>query len=110
MPSPGSGTGCSACKPPPWIRRRLRLRAVPRRRVFEQLMTVPYYLTPLLGALAWSMLGSPESGFVNQLFRALGGQDHLIDINTSWGIAWVMALFEGSVAFVMIAAVMKSMD
>jgi iron(III) transport system permease protein len=71
---------------------------------------VPYYLTPLLGALAWSMLGSPESGFINQVWRALGGSDHLIDINTPYGIAWVMALFEGSVAFVMIAAVMKSMD
>jgi iron(III) transport system permease protein len=33
-----------------------------------------------------------------------------VDINTPWGIAWVMALFEGSVAFVMIGAVMKSMD
>ena len=83
---------------------------VPGRRAFEQLMAVPYYLTPLLGALAWSMLGSPESGFVNQVWRALGGSDHLIDINTPYGIAWVMALFEGSVAFVMIAAVMKSMD
>ena len=83
---------------------------VPGRRVFEQLMVVPYYLTPLLGALAWSMLGSPESGFINQVWRALGGSDHLIDINTPYGIAWVMALFEGSVAFVMIAAVMKSMD
>ena len=47
---------------------------VPGRKVFEQLMTVPYYLTPLLGALAWSMLGSPESGFINQVWRALGGQ------------------------------------
>ena len=83
---------------------------VPGRRMFEQLMAVPYYLTPLLGALAWSMLGSPESGFINQVWRALGGSDHLIDINTPYGIAWVMALFEGSVAFVMIAAVMKSMD
>jgi len=83
---------------------------VPGRRVFEQLMAVPYYLTPLLGALAWSMLGSPESGFINQYWRALGGNGHLIDINTPYGIAWVMALFEGSVAFVMIGAVMKSMD
>jgi iron(III) transport system permease protein len=83
---------------------------VPGRRVFEQLMAVPYYLTPLLGALAWSMLGQPESGFINQVWRALGGSDHLININTPYGIAWVMALFEGSVAFVMIAAVMKSMD
>ena len=83
---------------------------VPGRRLFEQLMAVPYYLTPLLGALAWSMLGQPESGFINGIWRALGGQGHLIDINTPYGIAWVMALFEGSVAFVMIAALMKSMD
>jgi iron(III) transport system permease protein len=83
---------------------------VPGRHLFEQLMAVPYYLTPLLGALAWSLLGSPESGFINQIWRAFGGNGHLIDINTAYGIAWVMALFEGSVAFVMIAAVMKSMD
>jgi iron(III) transport system permease protein len=83
---------------------------VPGRHLFEQLMAVPYYLTPLLGALAWSLLGSPESGFINQIWRALGGTGYLININTAYGIAWVMALFEGSVAFVMIAAVMKSMD
>src|SRR5947209_6478787 len=83
---------------------------VPGRRLFEQMMVVPYYLTPLLGALAWSLLGTPESGFINQAWRALGGTDYLLDINTPYGIAWVMALFEGSVAFVMIGAVMKSMD
>ena len=50
---------------------------VPGRRIFEQLMAVPYYLTPLLGALAWSMLGTPESGFINQVWRALGGSGHI---------------------------------
>ena len=90
-----------------WILTRTNM---PGRHMFEQLMAVPYYLTPLLGALAWSLLGSPESGFINQIWRAVGGNGHLIDINTAYGIAWVMALFEGSVAFVMIAAVMKSMD
>ena len=83
---------------------------VPGRAAFEQLMAMPYYVTPLMGALAWALIGSPNSGFVNQFWRALGGEGHLIDINTPWGIAWVMALFEGSVAFVMIGAVMKSMD
>ena len=83
---------------------------VPGRRTFEQLMAIPYYVTPLLGAFAWSLLGAPESGFINQVWRALGGEDHLIDMATPLGIAWVMALFEGSVAFVMIGAVMKSMD
>ncbi|MEA2729972.1 MAG: iron(III) transport system permease protein [Acetobacteraceae bacterium] len=83
---------------------------VPYRRTLEQAMAVPYYVTPLLGALAWSLLGAPESGFVNQIWRGLGGHDAIIDIISPLGIAWVMALFEGSVAFVMIGAVMKSMD
>ncbi|HEY4909436.1 MAG TPA: iron ABC transporter permease, partial [Methylomirabilota bacterium] len=83
---------------------------VPGRASFEQLMALPYYVTPLMGALAWALIGSPRSGFVNQIWRALGGDGHVIDVNTPWGIAWVMALFEGSVAFVMIGAVMKSMD
>ena len=84
---------------------------VPARRTLEQLMAVPYYVTPLLGALAWSLLGAPESGFFNQLWRAMvGGDGVLFDITGPIGIAWVMALFEGSVAFVMIGAVMKSMD
>src|SRR5262249_23431765 len=74
------------------------------------LMALPYYVTPLMGALAWSLIGAPSGGFLNQLWRALGGESHLIDVNTPYGIAWVMALFEGSVAFVMIGAVMKSMD
>src|ERR1044071_9234379 len=32
---------------------------VPGRHAFEQLMALPYYVTPLMGALAWSLLGSP---------------------------------------------------
>ena len=83
---------------------------VPFKRTLDQLMTVPYYVTPLLGALAWSFLGAPESGFINQAWRKLGGSEALIDITSPLGIAWVMALFEGSVAYVMISAVMQSMD
>ena len=30
---------------------------VPGRKMFEQLMALPYYVTPLMGALAWSLLG-----------------------------------------------------
>jgi len=83
---------------------------VPFRRTLEQLMAVPYYVTPLLGAFAWSLLGAPQSGFINQFWRALGGHGVLLNMITPFGIAWVMALFEGSVAFFMIGAVMKSMD
>src|ERR1043166_5811061 len=81
---------------------------VPGRHVLEQLMAIPYYVTPLLGAFAWSLLGAPESGFINQAWRALGGEDYLTDIAPPWGIVGVMALFAGWAAFVMIGAVMKS--
>jgi iron(III) transport system permease protein len=83
---------------------------VPFKRTLEQAMAIPYYLTPLLGAFAWSLLGSPESGLVNQAWVGMGFEGPLIDMTSPLGIAWVMALFEGAVAFVMIGAVMKSMD
>ena len=83
---------------------------VPGRSVLERLMELPYYMTPLVGALAWAIIAGPKSGFMNQLWKAIGGSGDLADIYTHFGIAWVMALFEGTVAFVMISAAMKSMD
>jgi iron(III) transport system permease protein len=83
---------------------------VPGRDKLERLMELPYYMTPLVGALAWSVIAGPKSGFVNQVWKAWGGRSDLVDIYGYFGIAWVMALFEGTVAFVMISASMKSMD
>ena len=83
---------------------------VPGREKLERLMELPYYMTPLVGALAWAVIAGPKSGFVNQLWKASGGTGNLVDIYGYFGIAWVMALFEGTVAFVMISASMKSMD
>jgi iron(III) transport system permease protein len=83
---------------------------VPGRAMLERLMELPYYMTPLVGALAWAVIAGPKSGFVNQLWKAAGGGGDLVDIYSHFGIAWVMALFEGTVAFVMISASMKSMD
>jgi iron(III) transport system permease protein len=83
---------------------------IPGRAILERLMELPFYVTPLVGALAWSILAAPQSGFLNQAWAALGGSNRVLDIYTPLGVAWVMALFEGSVAFVMISAAMKSMD
>src|SRR5437016_452346 len=90
-----------------WTLTRTRL---PGRAQLERLMQLPYYLTLLVGALAWAILASPKSGFLNQLWHLVGGSGDLFNIYSAWGIAWVMALFEGTVAFVMIGAAMKAMD
>jgi iron(III) transport system permease protein len=78
--------------------------------VLEQLVFLPFYINPLVGALAWAALGGPNSGLINLLWRTVGGSGPLINIYSPTGIAWVMALFEGSVAIVIISAAMKSMD
>jgi len=83
---------------------------IPGRAILERLMEIPFYVTPLVGALSWSILAAPQSGFLNQAWAYLGGSGSIVDIYTPMGVAWVMALFEGSVAFVMISAAMKSMD
>ncbi|GEP55504.1 ABC transporter permease [Reyranella soli] len=83
---------------------------VPGSGMLERLMELPYYMTPLVGALAWAIIAGPKSGFMNQLWKGIGGSGDIADIYTHFGIAWVMALFEGTVAFVMISASMKSMD
>src|ERR1700756_2927237 len=77
---------------------------------FERLMELPYYMTPLVGAMAWGILAAPKTGLLNQAWHLLAGPADLFNIYSPWGIAWVMALFEGTVAFVMISAAMKSMD
>ena len=83
---------------------------IPGRERLERLMELPYYMTPLIGALAWGVLLGPKTGLINQAWHWFGVSGDFFNIYTPWGIAWVMALFEGTVAFVMISAAMKSMD
>jgi iron(III) transport system permease protein len=90
-----------------WI---LTRTSIPGRGLIERLLELPYYMTPLIGALAWGVLAGPKTGFINQAAHLLGYAGDVVDIYTPYGIAWVMALFEGTVAFVMISATMKSMD
>ena len=44
---------------------------VPGREKLERLMELPYYMTPLVGALAWAVIAGPKSGFINQLWNCL---------------------------------------
>ncbi len=90
-----------------WILTRTNVRG---REFLERLMELPYYMTPLVGALAWAVIAGPKSGFVNQLWHAWGFKGDIVNVYGHFGIAWIMALFEGTVAFVMISASMKSMD
>ncbi len=91
-----------------WI---LNRTTAPGRTVFEMLITLPYPLGPLVGGLAWSILGSPHNGLLNQAFSALTGlPGPVVDVTGVGGIIFVMGIFETPVAVLIIGAAMRRMD
>ena len=69
---------------------------IPGRARLERLMELPYYMTPLIGALAWGVLLGPKTGLANQAWRSFGFASDFFNVYSAPGIAWVMALFEGT--------------
>jgi iron(III) transport system permease protein len=81
---------------------------MPGRRVVELASIVPFISTPLIGALAWILLASPQTGLINQVWRLLGGGAFL-DIYSIWGIIFVEVLYETPLVFLLVAGALRSM-
>ena len=61
---------------------------VPGRARLERLMELPYYMTPLVGAMAWGVIAAPKTGLANQVGvagRERGCAEHLFDASASPG-------------------------
>src|SRR5262245_12275519 len=53
----------------------------PARETLEVLVSLPFYIPPILTAMAWGMLGTPKGGLLNQAWTALtGSRAPLIDV------------------------------
>ncbi|HEX5077628.1 MAG TPA: iron ABC transporter permease [Geminicoccaceae bacterium] len=83
---------------------------MPGRRLVEMASIVPFISTSFIGALAWILLGSPETGLINQLWRFLGNEDALINIFSLEGIIFVIALYEMPFVFLLVGGALRSMD
>ena len=83
---------------------------MPGRRMMEMASVVPFISTPFIGALAWILLGSPETGLVNQFWRYIGGTGSLIQIYSIEGIIFVIALYEMPFVFLIVSGALRSMD
>lgn len=65
----------------------------------------------ILHAIAWVLLLSPRSGFVNRAYMDLTGSSApLFDIYTMWGLIFAEGLRLVPVAFLMLVPLMRSMD
>jgi iron(III) transport system permease protein len=83
---------------------------MPGRRLVELASIVPFISTPLIGALAWILLASPQTGLINQAWRFLGGGGAIFNIYSLAGIIFVEVLYEAPLVFLVVAGALRSMD
>ncbi|HXN44335.1 MAG TPA: ABC transporter permease subunit, partial [Xanthobacteraceae bacterium] len=94
---------CAVAAPMGWLVARTDL---PLRRTIRALVTASFVTPPFLGAIAWELLAAPNSGLLNQLYRALSGADadaHLLNIYSLPGLIFVLSCYTFPYVFVLVA-------
>ena len=83
----------------------------PFRRIFELTAIVPNILPPILVSISWVMLLNPSNGLINGLFvKFLGIEKGPFNIYSMPGLIFVESLILTPLAFLIVAAALKSMD
>jgi iron(III) transport system permease protein len=83
----------------------------PFRRLFELTAIVPNILPPILVAISWVMLLNPSNGLINaSIVNLFGVERGPFNIYSIPGLIFVESLILTPLAFLIIAAAMKSMD
>jgi len=83
----------------------------PARGTLEVLITLPFFVPPILTAMAWGMLGNPQVGVVNLAWRWLtGSADPLVNIYSYGGVIWHMLQYSTPFLFLFIVEAFRSMD
>ena len=80
-------------------------------RVLEILITLPFFLPPILTAMAWGMLGNPTAGVINLAWKWLSGSDQpLVNVYSLGGVVWHMMQYSTAFLFLLIVDVFRAMD
>jgi iron(III) transport system permease protein len=94
---------CAVAAPMGWIVARTDM---PLRGAVRLLVMASFVTPPFLGAIAWELLAAPNSGLLNQLYRAVSGAGPdvaLLDIYTMTGLIFVISCYTFPYIFVLVA-------
>jgi iron(III) transport system permease protein len=94
---------CIVAAPLGWIVARTNM---PGRRIVRTLVTASFVTPPFLGAVAWEMLASPNSGVLNNWYRALfhlPADAVLFNIYSLQGVIFVISCYTFPYVFVLLA-------
>ncbi len=94
---------CAVAAPMGWLVARSDM---PFRRTVRTLVMASFVTPPFLGAIAWEILAAPNSGLLNQAWRALSGAPAdfaLFNIYSFTGVVFVIACYTFPYVFVLVA-------
>jgi iron(III) transport system permease protein len=94
---------CLIAAPIGWLVARTDM---PARNFIRALVTASFVTPPFLGAIAWELLAAPNSGLLNQAWRAVTGapQDQaLLNIYSMGGLIFVISCYTFPYVFVLVA-------
>jgi iron(III) transport system permease protein len=100
---------CLVAAPISWLVSRTDM---PGRQTIRALVTASFVTPPFLGAVAWELLAAPNSGLLNQLYRAVTDADsdaHLFNIYSLTGIIFVISCYTFPFVFVLVANALDTM-
>ena len=83
----------------------------PGRGVLEVLITLPFFIPPILTATAWAMLGNAQVGTINLAWRWLTGTEGtLVDVYSYGGVVWHMMQYSTPFIFLFVVDAFRAMD
>ena len=84
---------------------------LPMKSLMKLMFLVPFMLPSFIGALAWKILLSPRSGYINKLLMALFGlEDPPFNIYTLAGIIAVETMYLFPFVFIQVSGALERMD
>jgi iron(III) transport system permease protein len=83
----------------------------PCRETLEVLISLPFYIPPILTAMAWGMLATPKGGLINLAWTGLTGiRDPLVNVYSYGGVVWHMMQYSTTFLFLLVVGAFRSMD
>ena len=83
----------------------------PARRQLEVLITLPFFIPPILTATAWAMLGNTKVGVINLGWTWLTGSvDPIVNVYSFGGVVWHMCQYSVPFLFLFTVDVFRAMD
>lgn len=84
---------------------------IPLKETMKTLFVIPYMFPPFIGAMAWQLLFSPRSGYLNKLFMIItNSSTPLININSIFGIVFVEICYYFPFVFIQVVSSLERMD